>query len=122
MTNMTSWFDLHSNSLSGSIPSQLGALSKLEYAFLLLHNSLSGSIRSELGALTKTSSSFLLSYNQLCDAIPSEVAALSTQVPSVTWDITSGNDLGTLCCKSSLVHPLVLISLTSLRFAPSFTR
>ena len=82
-------FALDHNLLSGSIPSQLGALSKMTTYLNLVSNQLSGSIPSQLGALTGMESDFKLGLNQLCDAIPSEVMALSTQV--------SGFDLGTPC-------------------------
>ena len=71
---MTSGFDLFSNSLTGSIPS-------------------------EFGAWTEMTAALELYSNQLCDNVPSEVAALSTQIMdnAFYWYITNGNSLGTPC-------------------------
>jgi Leucine-rich repeat (LRR) protein len=63
------------NNLSGSIPPELGNLSKLEYFDLFL-NQLSGSIPSELGNLSNLKH-FDLSFNQLSGSIPSELGNLS---------------------------------------------
>ena len=52
-----------------------------------------------MAAMTGMTSRFYLYANQFCADLPSEVAALSTQVASGTWDVTTGNDLGTPCCK-----------------------
>ena len=91
-------FTFYNNGLTGSVPSQLGAMSKLTGNFMLGMNDLTGSIPSEIGMLTKMTQIFRLNGNQFCDDIPSEVAALSTGVTTL-WDITTGNDLGTPCCK-----------------------
>ncbi|MEN8219751.1 MAG: Calx-beta domain-containing protein, partial [Pseudomonadota bacterium] len=66
---------LHSNQLTGTIPSELGNLSYLEY--LYLHsNQLTGTIPSELGNLSKLTRLYL-SSNQLTGTIPSELGNLS---------------------------------------------
>jgi Leucine-rich repeat (LRR) protein len=67
--------DLHSNSLSGSIPSELGKLSHLAMLYLD-HNSLSGSIPSELGNLSRLMYLYL-DNNSLSGSIPSELGNLS---------------------------------------------
>jgi hypothetical protein len=66
---------LNGNSLSGSIPSELGNLSNLTYLHLG-SNSLTGTIPSELGNLTKLTYIFLFS-NSLTDSIPSELGNLT---------------------------------------------
>ena len=67
--------DLNSYGLTGTIPPQLGGLSKLEW-LLLPNNQLSGTIPPELGNLS--SLTYLdLSQNQLTGAIPSELGKLS---------------------------------------------
>ena len=79
--------DLSSNRLSGSIPSELGSLSKLTY--LSLHdNELSGSIPSELGSLSNLTSLYL-SGNELSGPIPSSLGNLS----NLTSLHLSGNQL-----------------------------
>ena len=65
------WLNLYENQLSGSIPSELGNLSSLQ-SLHLYENQLSGSIPSELGNLS--SLQFLNLYeNQLSGSIPSEL-------------------------------------------------
>ncbi len=66
---------LHSNQLSGSIPSELGNLSQLTF-LTLWSNQLSGPIPSELGNLSQLTSLDLWN-NQLSDSIPSELGNLS---------------------------------------------
>ncbi len=66
---------LENNQLSGSIPHQLGNLSKLEH-LSLYENQLSGSIPSELGNLSKLQH-LSLHENQLSGSIPSELGNLS---------------------------------------------
>ena len=61
---------------SGTIPSQLGLLTKLTDEINLGRNSLTGTIPSELGALTgaKSGGSWgLFRYNKLSGTIPSQV-------------------------------------------------
>jgi hypothetical protein len=69
------FIDLHSNELSGSIPSKLGNLSKLTI-LTLGNNSLSGEIPSELGNLSRLTVLYL-SENRLSGEIPSELGNLS---------------------------------------------
>ncbi len=70
-----SYLTLASNSLTGSIPSELGSLSKLGQLYLN-NNNLSGSIPSELGSLSKLTSLYLNS-NNLSGSVPSELGNLS---------------------------------------------
>jgi hypothetical protein len=69
------FLNLGYNQLSGSIPSELGNLSHLEFLNLYV-NQLSGSIPSELGNLSNLSSLYL-SGNQLSGSIPAELGNLS---------------------------------------------
>jgi len=74
LTRLTS-LDLNSNQLSGSIPAELGNLSNIEN-LLLTANELSGSIPAELGNLSNLKYLYL-SYNQLTGTIPPELGNLS---------------------------------------------
>ena len=66
---------LHENSLSGTIPSELGDLSNLQILWLF-SNSLSGTLPSELGSLSNLG--YLDLYNNsLSGTIPSELGDLS---------------------------------------------
>ncbi|KAH9741548.1 putative leucine-rich repeat receptor-like protein kinase [Citrus sinensis] len=67
--------DLSRNHLTGMIPSEIGALSKLE-ELVLSYNNLTGRMPSEIGALSKLEE-LVLSYNSLTGMIPSEIGALS---------------------------------------------
>ena len=72
------YLDLSHNRLSGSIPPELGRLTRLQYLDLS-HNRLSGSIPPELGRLTRLQ--YLnLSHNQLSGSItPSRISPLSIE-------------------------------------------
>ncbi len=67
--------DLYNNSLSGSIPAELGNLTNLT-DLLVNMNSLSGSIPSELGNLTNLEN-LRLDVNSLSGSIPSELGNLT---------------------------------------------
>ncbi len=66
---------LNNNSLSGTIPSELGSLSNLQ-ELSLNRNSLSGTIPSELGSLSNLQE-LSLDRNSLSGTIPSELGSLS---------------------------------------------
>jgi len=74
LTNLTS-LSLDNNILSGSIPTELGNLTNLTILYLD-DNSLSGSIPSELGNLTNLTGLYLFS-NSLSGSIPSELGNLT---------------------------------------------
>ena len=82
-----SWLSLDNNQLDGSIPSELGSLSNLEY-LALVNNQLSGSIPPKLGNLSNLTFLFL-NNNRLVGNIPSEIGRLSTLV----WFNLSNNQL-----------------------------
>ena len=69
------WLSLKDNSLSGEIPAEIGNLTQLEWLYLD-RNSLSGSIPSELGNLTKLTS-IILQNNSLSGSIPIELGSLT---------------------------------------------
>jgi len=62
----------------------------------LFSNSLSGSIPSEIGLLSSMSWDLYLYSNNLCGDIPPEVSLLSSSFSS-GWSIITGNSLGTPC-------------------------
>ena len=66
---------IRNNKLSGSIPAELGNLSKLEWLYIN-NNELSGSIPTELGNLTELDTLFL-SGNQLTGCIPAGLRDIS---------------------------------------------
>jgi hypothetical protein len=66
---------LDNNQLTGSIPPEIGSLTKLN-TLILDHNQLTGSIPAEIGNLTNLSNLYLCS-NQLTGAIPGEINNLS---------------------------------------------
>jgi len=72
-TNVTSLY-FQNNQLSGSIPTQLGNLTKLTFLDLY-YNHLTGSIPTQLGNLTKLTTLYLPG-NQLTGSIPSELGNL----------------------------------------------
>ena len=75
LTNLT-WLQLSRNSLSGGIPSELGNLTKLTWLTLDLNYSLAGSIPREVGNLTNLKL-LNLSDNSLSGSIPSELGNLT---------------------------------------------
>ncbi len=92
------WLDLYSNQLSGAIPSELGNLNNLEFLFLG-DNRLSGTIPSELGNLNNLTQ-LALWVNQLSGAIPSELGNLNNlELLSLSHNDLSGaipSELGAL--------------------------
>ena len=118
--------NLGSNNLSGSIPPELGKLSKLTY-LRIPSNQLSGPIPSELGKLS--SLTYLsLSRNQLSGPIPSELGKLSSltilalsrnqllePIPSELGRLTNLEHLSFFGNQLSGEVPLELGNLTSLK-------
>lgn len=76
-TKLTSMFGLGDNDLTGTIPTELGSLTGLTKNFLVYENKLSGCIPSELGELTELTSNFRLQSNELTCTIPTELGELS---------------------------------------------
>jgi len=103
LTNLTT-LDLAFNSLSGSIPSELGNLTNLTDLFLDI-NSLSGNIPSELGNLTNLAYLYL-NNNTLTGSIPSELGNLTNLIglPLYNNSLTGSipPELGNLSMLSSL--------------------
>ena len=83
---------LHNNTLSGSIPPELGDLTNLVelslWSLNLGNNKLSGSIPPEIGNLTRLGGLWL-NANNLSGSIPPKVAALMTGLAVL---MLSGND------------------------------
>ena len=102
LTGVTS-FDLGENSLTSSIPTQLGNMVKLKESFDLGENSLTSSIPTQLGKLVSVTSRFNLASNNFCSDVPTEIQALSSSVTS-GWAVTTGNAIGSSC---SSLHYLV---------------
>jgi len=87
MTSMQ-YLDLGHNSLVGIIPSQLGFITNLTY-LNLDHNSLTGTIPSQLGLLT--SLTYLdLSYNSLTGTVPSQLGSLNLTYLNLSYNNLTG--------------------------------
>ena len=69
------WFYLNTNNLNGTIPTELGTLTKVQN-FALNNNQLSGTIPAELGSLTDLRDLFL-NENNLSGTIPPELGTLT---------------------------------------------
>ena len=65
------------NQLTGTIPTQLGKLTKMTDDFGLSSNKLRGTIPTELGMLTKLCNDFQLQGNQLTGTIPDVLGKLT---------------------------------------------
>ncbi len=104
--NRVTGLNLDRNSLSGTIPFELGSLSNLRYLWLG-SNSLSGTIPSELGSLSNLQRLSLHHNNSLSGTIPSELGSLSNlQELSVNNNRLSGtlpSGLGSLSNLQSLI-------------------
>ncbi|KAK3237031.1 hypothetical protein CYMTET_52869 [Cymbomonas tetramitiformis] len=74
LTNLE-YLGLSSNCLTGTVPTEIGALTNLEY-MLLNVNSLTGIVPTEMGALTRLKTLFLNS-NSLTSTVPTELRALT---------------------------------------------
>ena len=73
-----------------------GNLVKMSSAFLLSANSLSSTIPTELGKLDQMMTGFELSTNNFCSDVPTEVQALSDGVTG-SWEVTFDTSIGTPC-------------------------
>ena len=104
---------LSQNQLNGTIPSQLGNLTRLELLLLFANQDLSGPIPSELGNLTNLRD-LQLELNQLSGPIPSELGNLSNLARlSLLGNQLSGpipSELGNLPSLVSLVLGLNQLS------------
>ena len=96
MVAISSGFKLSFNTLSSTIPTQLGRFTEMSSYFSLSSNSLSSTIPTQLGRWVKMATGFTLASNKLCSDVPTEVSALSTNVGS-NWYVTTGNSIGTVC-------------------------
>ncbi len=79
--------NLSNNNLTGRIPPELGALSKLQHLWLPA-NGLTGSIPPELGSLANLTNIYL-AQNRLTGPIPPELGSLS----ELSWLVLRKNDL-----------------------------
>ena len=94
------------NWYTGTIPTEYGLLSEVT-AFWLDRQKLSGTIPSQLGALKNATSHFSLVSSGLCSDIPTQVQALSVAGRAAAgidglshpseFDIITGNSIGTVC-------------------------
>ena len=85
LTKLSASFLLNDNKLVGlgqlALPTQLGRLSEMKSHFMVNKNSLQGGLPAQLSSLSKMTAHFAVSDNaELCEVIPPGVAALSSQV------------------------------------------
>ena len=97
LTNLT-WLVLASNDLSGRIPAQLSNLTNLTWA-ILANNDLTGPVPAQLSNLTNLRG-LVLSYNELSGRVPSELGNLSNLIAlDLSGNVLSGRiplELGSL--------------------------
>ena len=70
---------LNSNNLRGTIPTQIGALTSLQYALRLSSNSISGTLPTQLGLLTSLRS-LELQHNSISGTLPTQIGLLGRNV------------------------------------------
>ncbi|CAB9505249.1 LRR receptor-like serine threonine-protein kinase [Seminavis robusta] len=87
------WIMLERNDFTGTVPSELGALEKAMLIYLH-ENDLSGTIATELGLLTSTMRQIYLHTNSLTGTIPTELGQLSEIFWRLRFD--SNNLTGTI--------------------------
>ena len=68
----------------------------MEEYFYLKENSLSGAVPTEIGALAKMKEYLHFYSNEMCDDVPTEVAALGSQF-TTGFNLATGNSFGTPC-------------------------
>ena len=74
---------LRGDSLSGTLPTQLGLLSRLSFRLDLAHNSLSGTLPTQLGLLSQLSHGVSLQGNFLSGTLPTELGLLNQLIYSL---------------------------------------
>ena len=72
LTKMTELFLLQENGFTSSIPTQFGDLVEMNSELNLASNALSLAIPTQLGMLTKITAGFRFESNMFCDDIPTE--------------------------------------------------
>lgn len=77
LTEMTANFQLSANSLTGSVPTEIGLLTKLTEGLYLWGNSFTGNLPSELGQLTALTRSLSVNFNQFSGLLPSQLGKLT---------------------------------------------
>ena len=70
---MSADFSMRENSLSRTMPTQLGRLRKLGVGLDLDKNSLTGSVPTELGSMSVLSGHAYLSFNEITSTLPTQV-------------------------------------------------
>ena len=91
LTDIDSYFNLASNKLTSSIPSQIGNMSVSSF-FYLNENSLSGSIPTEIGAAPFYKSVYLDS-NRLTGPLPTELGALGLITNNYAYFFLKSNSI-----------------------------
>ncbi|KAL3639179.1 hypothetical protein CASFOL_017086 [Castilleja foliolosa] len=101
--------DLRSSSITGSIPSSIGSLSRLNY-FYLSNNSITGNMPTSLGNLVKLSV-LDLSQNLLTGQIPKEIISLKKNLTKL--DLSSNFLSGLIPAEFGSFSSLVLLNLSN---------
>ena len=77
LTEMTANVQLSANALTGSVPTEIGLLTKLTEGLYLWGNSFTGQLPSELGQLTALTRSLSVNTNQFSGMLPSQLGKLT---------------------------------------------
>ena len=77
LSKITRHIRVSSNSISGTLPTQLGLLTQLSSQLAVSVNSISGTLPTQLGLMTKLSSQLAVSHNSISGTLPTQLGLLT---------------------------------------------